>query len=145
MRASERASTLLLFPAAVLVLMVLGAIAVDLGILSGARRDLIRSVGAAADDAAARLSVDRLRAGELGAIDLQEAHQQVLADLALDGLPGSAVGTPRVALGPGADTIEVEVTRRIPHVFGRAVPGLPEDELVTVRLTGRLADPPPAP
>lgn len=137
----ERGTVLLLFPAAVLVLMVLGAIAVDLGMVGGARRDLIRVVGAAADDAALRIDIDRLRAEGLAVIDLDAARRQVVSDLALATLPGDAVGLPVVEMGDEPATIVVEVTRRIPHVFARAVPGLPDSELITVRLTGRIHDP----
>lgn len=141
MRAGERATTLLLFPAAVMVLMVLGAIAVDLGIVGSARREMIRVVGTAADDAADRLDLDRLRAGELGVIDFPAARDQILADLAAADLPGDPMGAPTVEPGPDPATVIIAVTRRIPHVFGRAVPGIPESEVVTVRLVGRLVDP----
>ena len=57
----ERGSTLLLFPAAILVVMALSAIAVDLSVQHGAQRDLRRVVHAAADDAAASIDLDLLR------------------------------------------------------------------------------------
>ncbi len=141
MRAAERGTTLLLVPAAVLVLMVLGAIAVDLSLLGGARRDLIRSVGAIADDAAARLDIDRLRSGAPIAIDEVAARDQIMRDLASADLPGRPDGPPRIEAGSEPGTIVVEVTRRVRHVFGRAVPGVPDDEPITVRLVGRISDP----
>ena len=137
----ERGSTLLLFPAAVLVLMVLGAIAVDLGSVYAAGRTLVREVGGGADDAAARLDIAHLRATGDAVIDLDAARRSVLADLALDPLPGRPAGPVVVALGAPPDTIVVEAARDIPHVFGRAVPGVPDTERITVRLTGTIRPP----
>jgi hypothetical protein len=137
----ERGTTLLLFPAAVLVLMVLGSIAVDLGAVYTARRSLIREVGAIADDAAGHLDVAALRRGEPPSIDLAAARRSALADLAATDLPGEPVGPPVVEAGPTPDTVVVEVTRDVPHLFGRAVPGVPRTERIVVRLTGTISEP----
>jgi hypothetical protein len=124
-----------------MVLMVLGAIAVDLGSLYTARRTLVREVGAAADDAAERIDIARLRAGGPPTIDLDAARRAVLDDLALTDLPGRPVGPPEVRPGPDARTVVVQVTRDLPHIFARAVPGAPDHERIVVRLTGTLTDP----
>ena len=74
-------------------------------------------------------------------IDLDAARRAALADLALADLPGEPVGPPIVEAGPTPDTIVVEVTRDIPHIFGRAVPGVPRTERITVRLAGTIGEP----
>ena len=138
---SDRGTTLLLFPAAVMVLMVLGAIAVDLGSVYAARRSLIREVGAIADDAAGHIDIAALRSGRPVAIDLDTARSAALTDLALTDLPGEPVGPPIVEPGTAPDTIVVEVTRDVPHIFGTAVPGVPRTERITVRLSGTIGEP----
>jgi hypothetical protein len=148
----DRGTTLLLFPAAVLIMMMLGAIAVDLGEVQLAHRQLIREVGTAADDAADRLDVAGLRdsSAESGSqddrlerLDPDAARATALADLAAADLPGRAVGAPTITIGPAPGTVTVSVTRDIPHIFGRAVPGVPDAQRITVRLSGRLRQPLP--
>jgi Flp pilus assembly protein TadG len=140
-RRPDRGTTLLLFPAAVMVLMILGAIAVDLGAVYASRRSLIREVGAVADDAAGHIDIGALRRGLPTTIDFDTARRAALADLASTDLPGDAVGPPIVEPGPTSDTIVVEVTRDVPHIFGRAVPGVPRTERITVRLSGTIGEP----
>ena len=147
----DRGTTLLLFPVAVLVMMMLGAIAVDLGEVQLAHRQLVREVGTAADDAADRIDVSGLRDdepngtgqrdGRLDHIDGDAARRTALADLAAADLPGRAVGTPTVTIGPQPGTVTVSVTRDIAHIFGRAVPGVSDSQRITVRLSGKLRDP----
>jgi Flp pilus assembly protein TadG len=148
LRRSERGTTLLLFPAAVLVMMMLGAIAVDLGEVQLAHRQLIREVGTAADDGADQLNLNGLRDpgatnADLTRLDPDAVRRTVLADLTENDLPGRPVGPPTVTIGPDPGVVTVTVTRDIPHIFGRAVPGVPNAERITVRLSGRIRDPGP--
>jgi hypothetical protein len=46
-----------------------------------------------------------------------------------------------VRRGPNPQTIVVQVTRDVPHIFARAVPGAPDHERIVVRLTGTISDP----
>ena len=145
---SDRGTTLLLFPAAVLVMMMLGAIAVDLGEVQLAHRQLVRAVGTAADDAADQLDVSALRDTSAGPgdsrlqrLDGDAARRIATDDLATADLPGRPVGAPIITLGPAPGTVTVSVTRDIPHIFGRAVPGVPDAERITVRLSGKLREP----
>jgi hypothetical protein len=131
-RRNERASTLLLFPAAVLVVMLLSAIAVDMTQLHTAQVDLEDAVHAAADDGAAMIDLDLLRStGDL-AIDLDAARRTVDADLldaSLTGTPGTIAVTP----GPRPGTLRVSATRRVRRLFGSVMPGI--DRTVTVSAT----------
>ncbi|HKY14891.1 MAG TPA: pilus assembly protein TadG-related protein [Microthrixaceae bacterium] len=132
----ERGSTLLLFPAGILVVMLLSAIAVDLTVVHTARRELQRAVNAATDDAAALLDLDRLYSDGAIAIDLADARRSVEADLAA--LPGIRVVSTSVVAGPEADRIEVRVVGEVDHIFGRALPGVPATERVVASVAAVL-------
>lgn len=136
--ARERGTTLLLFPAAVLVLMLLAAIAVDMSSLHLARRELHRSASQAADDAAAM--IDRAAAHRTGDahIDPATAERVVRFELAAARLPGRLVGPPQVNVDDATGTVEVTVTMSIDPVFGRVVGR--GAQLVTVHTSGRLLD-----
>lgn len=136
----DRGSTLLLYPAAVLVVFLLGGIAVDLSQLHEARAELVRVVGIAADDAAAQLDLDTLhRSGEIR-VDATRASAVVTQRLGSMTLPGSAVGPPRVRV-EGA-VVTVGITRRVRHLFARVLPG-DGTEMLTVEATAELRPPRP--
>lgn len=137
-RPSEQGTTLLLFPAAVLVLMLLATIAVDMSSLHLARRELYRSASQAADDAAAM--IDRAAAHRTGEarIDHAAAERVVRFELAAARLPGRLVGTPTVTVDDATGTVEVTATVTVDPVFGRVVGRGPQ--LVTVHTSGRMLD-----
>jgi Flp pilus assembly protein TadG len=128
----ERGTTLLLFPAAVLVVMLLSAIAVDMTQLHTAQVDLDDAVHAAADDGAAMIDIDLLRSTGQVAIDLDEARRTIDADLgdaSLTGAPGAIAVTP----GPRPGTLRVSASRHVRRLFGSVLPGI--DRTVTVSVT----------
>lgn len=137
-RRGERGTTLLLFPSAVLVLILLAAIAVDMSALHLARRELHRAAGHAADDAAAM--IDRATARRTGEtrIDPAAAERVVRFELAAARLPGRLVGNPQVSVDSAGDTVEVVATMEVDPVFGRVVGR--DAQRVTVRVSGRLLD-----
>ena len=114
----------MLMPAAVLIVMVLGAIAVDLTAVRLGQRELIAAAGDAANDAVTvGLDEAALAPGDGYRIDPARAEGAVLD--ALDGQghprrPGRAADGDRVS---GTDTVEVRLARRVPHVFAKALPG----------------------
>jgi hypothetical protein len=131
-RPGDRASTLLLFPAAVLVVMLLSAIAVDMTQLHTAQIDLDDAVHTAADDGASMIDIDLLRSTGAVAIDLDAARRTIVADLddaSLTGAPGRVT----VTAGPRPGTLRVIATRRVRRLFGSVVPGL--DPTITVSAT----------
>jgi Flp pilus assembly protein TadG len=137
---SDRGSTLLLYPAAVLVVFLLGGIAVDLSQLHEARAELVRVAGIAADDAAAQLDLDALhQSGEIR-VDAARAETVVAERLASMELPGSAVGPPRIRVE--GTVVTVELTRRIRHLFARVLPG-DGTEMLTVEAAAELRPPRP--
>lgn len=139
-RHSERGTALLLFPAAVMVLMVLAAITVDLSAMHMARREVYRAASQAADDAVTRLDTHALRSGELHVIDIAAARELVRDELTVATLPGPILDGPHVHAGPRRGTVEVTLTVRVEHFFAKAIPGAPDSEQITVDVVGELLD-----
>ena len=126
----ERGSVLLLFPAALLIMVALSAMAVDSAVAFLAQRELTNATAAAANDAATEaisdysfymgdrielspsaveaVAVDRVRA----LIDQGRHHALTVQ---ADAVPPA---------GPGcAWTVRVVATSRVDEVFGKAMPG----------------------
>ena len=122
---SERGSVLLLFPAAVFVLCVLAALAVDAAHATMRRRELQHAADAAANDAAA-LSIDEvaLRDGAT-VLDEDRARRVVVDSIARQGLGGDVqVLDVRVV---DRTTVVVELEARHPSVFARSIPGAADE------------------
>lgn len=142
----ERGSALMLAPALVLVLAVLGGLAVDTAVAHSTQRDLYRTLSAAADDAAGMLDQHRLQADGTVTLDEAAAERVALAHL----------GVLRGSLGAGADgadaprrlvssqvtvderTITITAVVEVEHVFLSAVPGMADSSTVQVTTVGRL-------
>lgn len=137
---TESGSTLLLFPAAVLVLFVLAAIAVDLSMVHLARRELMRSAAQAAEDAASLLDSDAVHRGNFTTVDTERAQDLVRYELSLATLPGAIVGEPRVTTNDSTGEVSVTVSMDVEHVYSNIVPGSRTLERVTVRTVGRAVD-----
>lgn len=135
--ADERATTLVLVPAMTLVVMALGAVAVDLSLLHAAHRDVHRVVSAAADDASAVLDERELQVSGRVVIDPVGARGVAEAHLAAARLPGELVGPVDVRITDDRTSIEVKVVVDVPHVLLRSAPGADERRL-RVAARGRL-------
>lgn len=134
----ERATALMLVPALMLVLLSLGAIAVDLTALHGAHRRAHRVVSAAADDAAGMLDSRLIQeTGELR-IDPEAAGAVVTAHLDSASLPGTQIGPTQVTVSDDGTAVLVAVHVRIEHVLLPSLPGSDQADIVTVSATGRL-------
>lgn len=131
---SERGSVLMLMPAAVLIVVVLGAIAVDLSVVRLGQRELIAAAADAANDAAT-FGIDQraLRAGAPPTVDPARADDAVRASLDAKGLLDDLAAPPEVTVTDDG-TVEVRLVRRVPYVFAKALPGT--DAAATVRGTG---------
>jgi hypothetical protein len=120
----ERGSVLMLMPAAILVMLVLGSIVVDFALVGVRQRALPTAAAAAANDAAtAALSADALRAGDT-AVDPDRAEQIVLGSIAAHGLHLS--GPPIVTVGDDGRTVTVRLAAAYDYVFAGALPGAPD-------------------
>jgi hypothetical protein len=119
----ERGSVLALMPAAVLVFIVLGAIAVDASLSFLGERQVANLAAAVANDAATQgLDVQRYYAtGELviDPVRVEEVAELALATSELDHLEGLSIDTEVV----GADVVIVRVHGSVRSLFGRVLPG----------------------
>ena len=129
-----RGSVLLLAPAGVLVVMVLGAITVDSAVVFLGQRQLADAATAAANDAVTTLLDEpAVRAGSSYRLDLRDAERHVRTWLAVHDLPVTVSDVSITLAGPAA--IEVRLTGTVDYVFARALPGGPDQAEVTARAT----------
>ncbi len=113
----EHGSALLLFPAAVLILFLLGAIAVDAAVARLRQRELATTAQAAAQDAAAyAIDPNALRRGEWR-LDPGRAAAAAVAAVAAAGTP--VEGAPTVSVD--GDVVTVTLRGRAESVFGVVV------------------------
>lgn len=126
----ERGTVLLLVPAAVFVLCVLGAIVVDSAHATMRRRELQHAADAAANDVAA-LAIDpaALRGG---AVQFDPVRAQEIAEASLAAQRVTGLTAVRVRVEAG-DTVVVELEAQHPSVFARSVPGAPRTIHVPAR------------
>lgn len=127
----EHGSVLLLVPAGVLVLVVLGAVAVDFALAFLGQRELTAAAAAAANDAAgAALSDAAFYGSHHGSVEIDGARaERVAADaVARRRSGGVEVTTMRVEVaGP---QVCVTVVGRVPYLFAPVVPGMPRTAVV---------------
>ena len=129
----ERASTLLFFPAALLVMVVLAAITVDFARLHLAQRQADDLAAAIANDAAT-LGLDEaaLRAGR--GYRLLPARVQAVASARAEAtrdLPAVRILT----AVPDHRSVEVNVSARLPLTFARILPHAPDEVFLRARAT----------
>lgn len=118
---SERASVLALMPAAVLIFLVLGALAVDSAAVFLAQRQLANTAVAAANDAVGAVDADRYYGDGIFRLDPAQVHrvaQDSVARAGLDHLDNVVA----VASVEG-DAVEVTIRAQVDHIFSGAVPG----------------------
>ncbi len=129
-RRPERGSTLLLFPAALLIMVALAAVTVDSAIAFLAQRELVNATAAAANDAATEAISDRsfyqgnrVELSASGVEDVAVARVRAVIDQARHhdlSIEAHAV-PPRVA---GCSwTVTVRASSRVDQMFGKAMPG----------------------
>lgn len=123
-RRLERGSVLILVPATVLVLLVLGAIAVDSSVAYLARRQLADFTASAADRAAAA-ALDKpafYSSGQLR-IDPNAAQLVVAAAESAARRDGLDITSVNVSVGPTGRSVTVAASATARTVFGLAVGG----------------------
>ena len=123
----DRGSVLILVPAAVLVLLILGAIAVDSAVVLLAQRELANTTAGVANDiAGAGVSDDAFYADGAVRLDQRAADSRVTAAFGIDRMPAGFEawdGTARVDAGSGAQ-VTVEAWAQVSYVFAGALPGV---------------------
>lgn len=119
----ERASVLMLVPAALLVVLVLSSITFDLSLVHLARREALAGAEAAANDAVTGgLDERALRAGEGYVLDPDRVNRVAHRSLAARGLVDRLAEPPRV--DRDGSTVRVTLALRVDYVFAPALPGL---------------------
>ncbi|CAN5584168.1 hypothetical protein BH20ACT2_BH20ACT2_24990 [soil metagenome] len=123
----ERGQVLMLMPAAVLVVIILGAIAVDLSVVYLAERDLSAAAAAAANDAVTYgFDEEAYRRGEGYVIDPRRVDEAVTRSLQrrdIDARPSVRID---------GDEVEVTLAGTAEYVFAKAIPGVGDGTDLTV-------------
>jgi hypothetical protein len=126
----------MLMPAAVLVMIVLGAIAVDLTVVQLGQRQVADAAASAANDAVTvGLDPEALRRGDQ-VLEPALVEQAARATVGARGLPG--VVLVRAEPGPGADEVTVELSMPVEYVFAKGLPGGPDGTTVHASATASL-------
>ncbi len=124
----------MLMPAAVLIVLVLGAIAVDLSVVHLSRRDLLDVAASAANDAAT-YGIDpaayRIASGP-ESFDADRAERAVHQSLRAHHLE-DRVTIDQVRLGPGPGEVTVELHTTVDYIFAKAIPGARHQTVVHAR------------
>lgn len=134
---SERGSSLMLMPAAVLVFVVLGAFCVDFAAVHLGQRELVTAAQGAANDAVAAGFDEAGFYGGAGAVTLDPtlARRAAEASLAANAPDAEIVG---FSVDVAGASVVVELTLSVETVFSKALPGAPDTVPVTARATSEL-------
>ena len=129
----------MLVPAAVLVLVVLGAIAVDFSVAFLGQRELTNAAAAAANDAATAISEQSFYQGGTGlspgTIRVDESRARRVAQQALVARAPRGVQVTEAVVDPSGGQVCVTLRGRVPYVFARAIPGMSDGAAVQGRAT----------
>lgn len=132
----HRGSVLLLFPAGMLVVVVLAAIAVDTSIAFLGERELAAAVAAAANDAATEAISDDAFYGT-GRVELDDVEVERVAEervrASLDGGRHRGLevrATVQRGSGGCAWSLRVEASASVRYLFATALPGAPDQARV---------------
>jgi hypothetical protein len=138
MRLSERGSVLMLMPAAVLVVLVLAAIAVDSAVVFLGEREAASLASAAANDAAtAALREDAFRETGAFVLDEDQARRIVRSTLEASSSELDLLGQPDVALVDvnGEPAVTVTIRGTVDYIFAKAIPGTDDRAVVEASAT----------
>ena len=127
---------LMLVPAGILVLLILGAIAVDSAVVFLAQRDLANRTAAAANDLAAAAVSDVAFYQGGGTVELRQDRATAFTELvfAPGRRPAGFASWSGSATANGR-TVRVEATAEVRYVFAAAIPGAPKTTTVRARST----------
>lgn len=122
-RRGEAASIALLLPAAVLVLLVLAAIAVDLALQQGGQRRLVDLAGTIATDAVGWIDVDAALGTGQGTVDLAAAQHHADRSVAALVAADARLREARCAVHEEGEAVVVTCRGTVEPVVGRGLPG----------------------
>jgi len=128
----------MLMPAAVLIVLVLGAVAVDLAVVQLRQRAAIAAAAGAANDAVTYgLDQGALRRGEGYRLDPARVSTAVAESLEAQGVADDLV-TPPIVSEPSPGTVSVVLRVRVASVFARVLPGGPVTTTVTATASATI-------
>ena len=118
----SRGSVLMLMPAALLVVFVLGSISLEFATVSMRQRSLYNAADAAANDAAT-YGIDQsvLRTTGEVVLDPVLVEQAIELSIRVQGIQLAAA--PRVEISDDRKSIELELVQHVPYIIARALPG----------------------
>jgi hypothetical protein len=122
----ESGSTLFLFPVGLLIVLLLGAVAIDLGNVWLQQRRLADAADSAVNDAVTyAIDVDRFRLDGSLVLDPVAVDEVVAASLAGQGLPADvSAGEPSLRVGAdGSPVLSLRLESRAELIFGRILLG----------------------
>ncbi len=135
---TDRGSVLMLLPAAFMILLVLGAIAVDLTAIRVGQRSLLSSATDAANDAVTvGLDESAFRAGEGYRLDPERVRSAVYGVLFAKGILNHLTETPVIVIHPDR-SVTVSLRGRVEHIFARALPGASDPVPVHAEATAHV-------
>jgi len=122
MRSRSRGSVLMLMPAGLLVVFVLGSISLEFATVSMRQRSLYNAADAAANDAAT-YGIDQvvLRASGDVVLDPTLVEQAIVVSLRAQRI--ELASPPRIEISDDRKTIELELVQNVPYIIARALPG----------------------
>lgn len=123
---TDRGTVLLLMPAAVLIMMILGAMALDVGLTQVRARELRSVAASAANDSLGALDIDALRSDGVITISETRAAEIVATAIATGPLPEATIEQVDVTRDPlGRPEIVVRLGLDVDLVIAPALPGAP--------------------
>jgi len=128
----------MLVPAAVLVLVILGAIAVDFSVAFLGQRELTSAAAAAANDASSAIAEGPFYQGSGGASEdvvVDERRAARVVDQALVARAPRGVSVDGVSVDSGGGQVCVVIRGRVDYVFAKAIPGMSEGAALQGRST----------
>ena len=137
-RRAEDGSALMLMPAAVLIIVILGALVVDSATVWLGQRELGSAAGVAATDAASAVYDPAFYQSGQVVLDPARAVTVALRSVAAQDLSGvQLTGTPEVRVQ--GRQVCVTLTGVVHPLFGRAVPGFGQSRTVHARAIATVA------
>ena len=127
-RGAERGSVLMLMPAAVLIVILLGSLAVDSAIAFLGEREALSLASAAANDAAAA-ALDQEAFRATGEFTLDHDRARLIVDATLEASSSELHDVTVEVTFPvvdGTEGVRVQVTGTVDYVFAKAIPGAPD-------------------
>ena len=121
-RSRARGSVLMLMPAGLLVVFVLGSISIEFASVSMRQRALYNAADAAANDAAT-YAIDRVVLRATGEVMLDPALVEEAVGLSLRAQGIELVRAPLVEVSADRKTIHLELVQHVPFVIAGALPG----------------------